>query len=168
MRSKDVWWPQRPAKAWVALGVAATALLAGTAVGSPPSGVTPTTFATAGLDAGEHLNNDRIKFQTKGPTDLRMQRLLFGANSTTGWHHHPGMVIVIVASGTLELWETDCSKTAYGPGSPNGQVFIEALPHAHQATSAAGADVYVTYVAPDASPPTFRVEENVPFCATQF
>lgn len=151
-----------------AVAAATVAVMSTAAFASPPTNVTPTTFATAGLDASEHLNNDRIKFQTKGPTDLRMQRLSFGANSTTGWHHHPGMVIVIVASGTIELWDTSCSKKAYGPGSPNGQVFVEALPHAHQATSAAGADVYVTYVAPDASPPTFRVEEPVPFCATSF
>lgn len=132
---------------------------------SPPSGVTITNFVTAGLDAGDHLNSDRIKFQTKGETDIRMQKLEFAAGGSTGWHHHPGMVIVEVASGTIELWDTSCGKVAYGPGSPNGQVFIEALPHAHQATSTAGATVYVTYVAPSADPPVFRVEEQVPFCA---
>lgn len=149
--------------------VAALAALATVpATASPPVNVTPTNFVTAGLDTPDHFNSDRIKFQTKGATDVRMQRLTFGTNSTTGWHHHPGMVIVAVESGTIELWDTDCSKKAYGPGSPNGQVFIEALPHAHQATSTAGATVYVTYVAPDANPPTFRVEESVPFCATSF
>jgi quercetin dioxygenase-like cupin family protein len=146
-------------------GMAATAMIATPSVASPPSGVTPTTFVTADLNAGDHLNDDRIKFQTKGPTDVRMQKLEFAAGGTTGWHHHPGMVIVVVASGTIELWNTSCGKTAYGPGSPNGQVFVEAGDHAHQATSAAGATVYVTYVAPSASPGVFRVEEQVPFCA---
>lgn len=146
-------------------GIAATAVIAAPAIGSPPSGITPTTYATADLDAGDHLNDDRIKFQTKAPTDVRMQLLSFGPNSTTGWHHHPGMVIVVVASGTIELWNSGCGKKAYGPGSPNGQVFVEAGDHAHQATSADGATVYVTYVAPSASPPVFRVEEQVPFCA---
>lgn len=168
MRGKDIWWPQRPTRAGIVAGIAAAALLAGTAMASPPSGVTPTNFATADLDAAEHFNSDRIKFQTKGATDVRMQKLTFGPNSTTGWHRHPGMVIVVVESGTIELWETDCSKKAYGAGSPNGQVFIEALPEAHQATSTDGATVYVTYVAPDANPPVFRAEENVPFCATTF
>jgi quercetin dioxygenase-like cupin family protein len=138
------------------------------AAASPASGVTATNFVTSGLNHAEHLNSDRIKFQTKGATDIRMQRLEFAAGSTTGWHHHPGMVMVAVESGTLTVWESDCSKKDYGPGSPNGAVFIEALDHAHQATSTNGANVFVTYVAPDATPPTFRVEEPVPFCATQF
>ena len=146
-------------------GIAAIAMIATPTMASPPSGVTPTTYATADLEAGDHLNSDRIKFQTKGPTDVRVQKLEFAAGGTTGWHHHPGMVMVVVASGTIELWNTSCGKTPYGPGSPNGQVFIEALPDAHQATSASGATVYVTYVAPSASPPVFRVEEPVPFCA---
>ena len=146
-------------------GMAVAGMIATPATASPPSGVTPTTYVTADLDAGDHLNSDRIKFQTKDETDIRMQKLEFAPGGTTGWHHHPGMVIVAVASGTIELWDTSCGKKAYGPGSPNGQVFIEALPHAHQATSTNGATVYVTYVAPSANPPAFRVEEQVPFCA---
>ena len=145
--------------------IAASGLIAAGATASAPSGVTPTTYVTADLEAGDHLNSDRIKFQTKDETDIRMQKLEFAAGGTTGWHHHPGMVIVVVASGTIELWDTSCGKSAYGPGSPNGQIFVEAGDHAHQATSTNGATVYVTYVAPSANPPVFRVEEQVPFCA---
>lgn len=145
------------------LGFAGVAVTPASA--SPPSGVAITNYVTVDLEAGDHLNSDRIKFQTKGPTDLRVQQLSFSPGGSTGWHYHPGMVIVTVASGTLTVWESDCSKTDYGPGSPNGAAFIEALPHAHQATSADGASVYVTYVVPDASPPVFRVEQPVPFCA---
>ena len=114
------------------------------------------------------VHNDRIDLKTRDATIIRMQLLTFGANSTTGWHHHPGMVIVGVESGSIELWNTDCSKTTYGAGSPNGTVFIEALPHAHQATSTAGALVRVTYIVPSTgavTPANFRVEEPVPFCA---
>ena len=147
-------------------GAAVAGTIPSPASASPPSNVTVENFATADLDQDVQVNNDRVKFQTKDPTDIRVQRLTFGANSTTGWHHHPGLVMVVVQSGTISLWETDCSQKQYGPGSPNGAVFIEALPNAHQATSQNGATVYVTYVAPSADPPVFRVEEQVPFCAT--
>lgn len=151
------------------LAMIATISLTGTvAMASPPSGVTTTTFVTAGLDSGDHLNNDRIKFQTKDSTVIRMQKLVFAAGGTTGWHHHPGMVMVAVESGTLTLWASDCSKTDYGPSSSNGAVFIEGAPHTHQATSTAGATVYVTYVVPSADPPVFRVDKPVPFCASSF
>ena len=152
-------------RAATAAAMVITAMTASPVIASPPSGLTTTNFVTADLDPADHINSDRIKFQTKGPTDIRMQKLEFAAGGATGWHHHPGMVIVAVASGTIEVWDTSCGKTAYGPGSPNGSVFIEALPHAHQATSTNGATIYVTYVVPNASPPTFRVEEQVPFCA---
>ena len=34
--------------------------------------------------------SDGITFQTKAPTDVRVQQFVFGPNSRTGWHHHPG------------------------------------------------------------------------------
>jgi hypothetical protein len=45
-------------------------------------------------------------------------------------------------------------------------VFVEGEQRVHEATSAGGAVVYATYVAPDASPPVFRVENSPPFCVT--
>ena len=150
------------------LGIAG---LATAAAASPPSNVSATNFVTETMEEKIKVHNDRIDLKTRDASIVRMQLLTFGADSTTGWHHHPGMVIVGVESGSIDLWEADCSKTTYGPGSPNGTVFIEALPHAHQATSTAGALVRVTYIVPSTGPVTpanFRVEEPVPFCATSF
>jgi len=145
----------------------ALAPIAAVSPASPPSGVTPTNYVTQTMPPIK-VHNDRISLKARDDSIVRMQLLSFGANSTTGWHHHPGMVIVGVESGSIDIWETDCSKTTYGPGSPNGSVFIEALPHAHQATSTEGALVRVTYIVPSTGPVTaanFRVEEPVPFCA---
>jgi quercetin dioxygenase-like cupin family protein len=147
------------------LGIAMAGTTAAPALASPPSGVTTTNFVTADLDPDDHINNDRIKFQTKDATDVRVQKLVFAAGATTGWHHHPGMVIVVVESGLLTLWRTDCSKTVYGPGSPNGAVFVEGHGDAHQATTDAGMTLYATYVVPSAAPPVFRIEDQIPFCA---
>jgi quercetin dioxygenase-like cupin family protein len=134
------------------------------AVASPPSGITITNFVTGNLDAADHFNSDRIKFQTKGPTDVRMQQIIFAPGGATGWHRHPGVVLVGVQSGTITLWDTSCGKVNLGPGS----VFVDAFDHGHQATSEGGATIQVTYIAPDASPPVFRTEEPVPLCAQAF
>ena len=153
----------------IAAAMVGIAAVATAAAASPPSNVTPTNYVTETLEEGVKAHNDRIDLKTRDASIVRMQLLTFGANSTTGWHHHPGLVIVGVESGSIDLWNEDCSRTTYGPSSPNGAVFIEALPHAHQATSAAGALVRVTYIVPSTGPVTpgnFRVEENVPFCAT--
>lgn len=60
----------------VAVGVIGTVAVA-VAVGSPGSGVAITTLVTANFDNTVHLNSDRVKFQTKGPTDVRLQKLVF-------------------------------------------------------------------------------------------
>ena len=145
------------------LGIVAAGTIGGVASASPGAGIISETFVTADFLEDVHYNHDRIKFQTKDPTKVRVQKLTFTPGSFTGWHHHPGTVIVSVQSGFVTHVEAaDCSAKVYGPGSPNGSVFTEGSDEAHQATSQGGATVYVTYVSPNS---TFRVEEPVPPCA---
>jgi quercetin dioxygenase-like cupin family protein len=144
------------------LASAAAVTIASVASASPPSNITVENLSAGDLDQVVQENNERIKFQTKDATDLKMQKFTFGANSATGWHHHPGATLVIVQSGSVELWHSDCGKKTYGPGSGNGSSWVEGE-MVHQATSESGATVYVTYIVPDGSP--VRVEEPVPFCA---
>jgi hypothetical protein len=146
-------------------GAAAVGMVPAAAWASPPSGITVENLAAGDLNVDVQENHDRVKFQTKDPTDFRLQRLTFGSGSATGWHHHPGVVLVTVQTGSVTVWHTDCSQKTYGPGSPNGNAFVEGI-MVHQATSESGATVYATYIVPDGSP--VRVEDQVPFCATSF
>ena len=107
------------------VGVAVIGTLAAVALGSPGSGVTTTNFVTANFDHAVHLNSDRVKFQTKDATDVRVQKLVFAAGAYSGWHHHPGMLLVAVESGAVTLWDSDCNSETYGPGLANGAVFAE-------------------------------------------
>lgn len=161
------WKPLKSAGAL--LGIAAVGLIATVASASPSSGnIETTNFVTANHDEPGHVNSDRVKFQTKNATDVRVQKLVFPAGAFTGWHHHPGIVIVAVQSGSLTLSQSDCSSKTYGPTSPHGAVFVEGHDSVQEARSTTGATVYVTYVAPSADPPVFRIEDPVPFCATSF
>ena len=137
------------------------AVAVGTAgLATPTVGVTPETFVTATFKDIANVNHDRVKFQTKGDVAVRVQRLTFAPGGTTGWHHHPGTVIVAIASGSVTLREHDCGvSTTYGPGLPAGSVFVEGHDESHTATSAQGAVVYATYIDPTA---TFRVDEPSP------
>ncbi len=152
---------------WIAvtLGVALIGMLGAVALASPGSGVTPTTLVTADFEDTVHLNSDRVKFETKDATDVRVQKLVFAAGGYSGWHHHPGIIIVAVESGAVTLMDSECNSVTYGPGLPAGAVFVEGGDHPAQASSATGATVYVTYVAPDANPPVFRIEDDPPPCA---
>jgi quercetin dioxygenase-like cupin family protein len=138
-----------------------TANLSTPALASPGANVTPTNYVTATLSEEVQGNHDRIKLQTKDSTIVRVQKLEFAPGGYTGFHHHPGIVVVSVASGSLTLVDSSCATETYGAGS----VFVESDDHVHQAISPEGATVYVTYIVPDTSPPSFRIEEQVPFCA---
>jgi hypothetical protein len=158
----------RSRKLWIAATVAVAVIgVAGVALGLPGSGVTSTTLVTANFDNTLHMNSDGVKLQTKDATDVRVQKLEFAAGSYSGWHHHPGIILVAVASGAVTLWDPDCNSVTYGPDSPNGAVFAEGGDDPVQATSTNGATAYVTYVAPNANPPVFRIEDDLPpdFCA---
>jgi quercetin dioxygenase-like cupin family protein len=134
----------------------------GPAIASPGNGVSAENFVPlASLQDEAQINHDRVKLQTKEATAVRVQRLTFAPGAFTGWHHHPGAVIVTIASGSVTLTDGACQEKTYGPGSPNGNVFIEGHDDGHQASSAGGAVVYVTYISPDG---TFRVEDPAQTC----
>jgi quercetin dioxygenase-like cupin family protein len=132
------------------------------AAASPGEGViTPENFVTGTLPGDVQMNSDRVKFQTKDDTAVRVQKLTFSAGSRTGWHHHPGVVIVSVQSGTLRLKHSDCMVHEYGPGD----VFVEGEARVHEASTVGGAVIFGTYISSSVNPLVFRVEDDVPFCA---
>ena len=163
MRSNPLRWM----KTWTAaaVGLAVIGTLAAVAIASAGFGVTPTTLVTADFATTVHVNSDRVKFQTKGATDVRVQKLVFSPGGYSGWHHHPGIIIVAVQSGAVTLMNSECNSVTYGPGLSDGSVFVEAGDNPVQASSANGATAYVTYVAPNADPPLFRIEDDPPPCA---
>jgi hypothetical protein len=143
-------------------GLALVGTFTAVALGSAGSGFAPATLVTANFESTVQLNSDRVKFQTKDPTDVRLQKIVIGAGGFSGWHHHPGFVIVAVASGSVTWSRSDCSSKTYGPGLPDGAVFTESGDDPGQATSVGGATVYATYVAPHADPAVFRIEDAPP------
>ena len=150
------------------VGVAVVGTLAAVALGSPGFGnVTTLLVAKADLNDAVHLNSDRIKFQTKGPTDVRVQTITFAPGGYSGWNHKPGFALVAVQSGEVTEFDSQCNGTTYGPNSPNGAVFVEYgdEPGEVRNASSAPATIYSTVVAPDADPAVFRIEDDPPPCA---
>ena len=149
----------------VVCGVAAAAALA-----SPPSPgfVAANLVGEAELPARVHVNSDRVKLQTKDAVDVRVQEVTIEPGGRSGWHHHPGLVIVAVKEGTVTLVDgADCSATEYGPDSPNGSVFVEAgdTPgEARNTSTDEPAKAYATFVAPDQDPGVFRIEDPPGIC----
>jgi hypothetical protein len=150
-----------------AVALLGAAVLPPAALGSPGGGFTAPVLVTANLDHKIKINSDRVKLQTPRRTDVRVQQFVFEAGGYTGWHHHPGLVIIAVASGSLTFWDSKCHARTYGPDLPNGAVLTESGDEPGQVTSENGGMSYVTYIAPNADPPVFRIEDNPPPCAAQ-
>jgi quercetin dioxygenase-like cupin family protein len=148
-----------------AVGMVALAALTHPANASPATGFTTTTLGTGSLIAPVKAHHDGVRLTTKQDTDVRVQQVQITPGGTSGWHHHPGIVIVVVSSGSVTFWDNQCNKTDYGPGLPNGATFIESADEPGQVTSTAGATNYATYIVPKGNPSVFRIEDVAPSCA---
>ena len=155
----------RSKKKWGAL-IAGVAVV-GTFVTVALATHTPFNFTTTPLGTGNLVNDikqnsDRGKFQTKDPVDVRVARVDIAPGGYSGWHHHPGVVIVTVAQGAVTFTHSDCSSKTYGPGQPDGAVFVEGGDNPAQASNRGTTPVisYVTFIAPHANPPVFRIDDH--------
>ena len=146
------------------LAVALVIVFAGTALATAASGLTPTTLSRGTVAEEVHFNTGEVKFQTKADVDLVTQTITFAAGSTSGWHAHPGVVLVTIASGSLVRYDGNCSATTYTAGSARS-AFIESGDHSglvrNESTSAAV--VYVTYIVPKGTT-ALRIDKADPNC----
>jgi quercetin dioxygenase-like cupin family protein len=101
----------------IILGAFASLLLAGIAVATPGSGVSSTTLALGN-------SASRIDANAKPGLDVVVQDLIWAPGAFTGWHSHPGVVIVVVKTGALTVYQSDdgrCKSKVYSAG----QTFAE-------------------------------------------
>jgi hypothetical protein len=140
----------------------ANLFLAGSVQATPPVNWSGTPLVIANLNDIARTNDERIKFQTKDPTDTQVVRLEWAANGSSGWHHHPGMVLVQVASGSIDVTRVEngrCETKTYSAGSS----FVEG-DSAHVGVSSSGAVAYATAIITDGQPG--RINDDAPSCAS--
>jgi quercetin dioxygenase-like cupin family protein len=147
----------------IGLGAATVIAAAGAtiALANPGTLITTTQLGhRATLSDSVQVNQDRVKFQTKDPTDVLVQTITFQPGGTSGWHFHPGLVIVVVESGQVTTHDASCQTTTYAAH----QSFVESgtQPFMVSNDGATNAVVYATIVVPQGSP--FRIETGPPAC----
>jgi quercetin dioxygenase-like cupin family protein len=147
------------------LAVVTALAVVGTALATMASGITVTTFVRATLDANKPhdgvkaYSGDDVKLHTKGATDVAVQTITSPPGGSSGWHSHPGVVLVAVQSGTVTVYHADCNATHYGPG----QAFVEVGDHAVlvRNNTTSNAVLYVTLIVPK-SAPSLRIDQPQP------
>jgi quercetin dioxygenase-like cupin family protein len=147
----------------VAVAVTALTLLAlivGTAIATTPSGVTPTLLTRATL--GEFVaHNDGITLKSpRNSADVTNVRVDLQPGGSTGWHHHPGVAVVAVASGTVTEYDEGCRKSVI----TTGEGFVESRDEVHLVHNEGSipAVLYVTFITRTETPQGVTISDPQP------
>lgn len=103
----------------------------GTAIGTPGAGV----LSAPVLARGDFLERVDVKIKADtgnglvvsnapGAGEVVVQEITIAPNGTTGWHSHPGPVVVVVKAGALTYVRADggaCIEKTY----PAGKAFVD-------------------------------------------
>ena len=87
----------------------------------------------------------------KGATDVLQADLIFQPGGTTGWHIHPGPVVVVIKSGALtEIHRNGCMVV-----HPAGSAFFEDPDEVHNVVNQSGVvtEVLATFLSPAGTQP---------------
>jgi quercetin dioxygenase-like cupin family protein len=99
----------------VTVGVTVLALLAvvvGAALATPPKEATTTPLTRATLGNFE-AKNDGIEVESeRRSADIAIAKVVLKPGGTTGWHHHPGVTLVSVASGTVAEYDKNVRRVS--------------------------------------------------------
>ena len=147
----------------VTVGVTVLALLAlvvGAAFATTPSGVTPTplTRATLGTFVAQ---NDGITIKSpRRSADVTNVRVDLQPGATTGWHHHPGVAVVAVASGTVTEYDEGCRQSVI----TRGDGFVESRDEVHLVHNEGSipAVLFVTFITPSETPQGVTISDPQP------
>jgi quercetin dioxygenase-like cupin family protein len=134
-------------------GLGAAALVGGLALGAFGSGSArgqAPPLQIIGLAEGYSPDNNVI-LHLKGPTDVLQTDLIFQPGGGTGWHTHPGPVVVVIKTGALTEIHSDGCITVH----PAGSVFFEEAGVVHNAVNQTSGvtDVYATFLSPSGTQP---------------
>jgi hypothetical protein len=150
----------------IVAGLALLPVTAGIALATPPIGIISAPVHARGTHA-ERLNvhsKAGVKLQTKSSVDFVTQQIMIAPGGTTGWHSHPGPVLVTVKSGELTLVyadDTSCQGRTYRAGESFVDRGDETV---HTALNRGGTNLefWATYLVPGAPGTALRIDAASP------
>ena len=143
--------------------------IVGAALATPGVGILGAPVHARGTNADE-LNVHSaagIKLKTRDPLDFVTQQITIAPGGTTGWHSHPGPVLVTVKSGALTLVYAD-DPTCAGRAYTAGQSFVDRgdeTVHTALNLGATNVELWATYLVPGDPGVPFRIDATDPACS---
>jgi len=155
-------------------GVSAAVVIAGVALATPTVGLFYNNIlvtGTANRDIHAHAQvavpgSDDESFsaelETEGASNFVVQDAVFSPGGTTGWHSHPGVLLLSLTadSGPIDWYDAKCMKHVYQPGDSwtEGTTLHDVVN-----SSSLNAHFIVTYVI--AKGMSKRTDQPAPACA---
>jgi len=114
----------------------------------------------AGQEPGDDDNDWNGMLYLSGPTNVQTQDFDYYPGGHSGWHSHPGVLVLTVVSGTIEWYDANCNKTVYNAGD----TFTENTA-THYLRNAGTGDLHgmATYLLAKGQPR--RIDQPAPSCA---
>ena len=147
------------------LAVGLIVVFAGTVLATGALNFASTPLARGTLSESVHFNTGEVKFQTKGSVDFATNSVTIGPNGSSGWHSHPGVTLVSVASGSVVHYDAHCVATVY----PAGTAFVESGDHplvVRNESDTTPAVNIVTFIVPAGANP-LRIDKPNPGCSVE-
>ena len=124
------------------------ALVVGAALATPPKDATVTPLTRATLGKFE-ANNDGIDVESEQRSaDIAIAKVVLKPGGSTGWHSHPGVTLVSVASGTVAGYDNKCEKTVYKAGEGFADLASNGAGHVVRNKGNEKAVLYATFLVP--------------------
>jgi hypothetical protein len=143
-------------------------LITGVALATPGVGIISAPVQARGTNAEKlNIHSDAgIKLKTRSSVDFVTQTITIAPGGTTGWHSHPGPVLVTVKTGALTLvYASD--PTCAGQVYSAGQSFVDrGDENIHTALNrgTTNVELWATYLVPGAAGAPFRLDAADPGC----
>jgi quercetin dioxygenase-like cupin family protein len=153
--------------------VSAACVVAGIAVATPSLGILSNIISVVGtinhdVHAHAHValpgsdDGFSAELETEGPANFIVQDVVFAPLGTTGWHKHPGVLLLSLTadSGSIDWYDANCGKHVYNAGDSwtEGTTLHDVVNN-----SSLNAHFIVTYVV--AKGVAKRTDEPAPSCA---
>lgn len=139
--------------------IAACGLLTASTLAFATPGVNPPApedLVVGVLDGRAKARQDGVELKVKQDTTVRHFTLTYTPGSNSGWHSHPGIVVAIVASGSVTRQTSDTCRVETFTA---GEAFTEVAPHLVANPSGTDAVLRITQFFPEGASP---LREDLP------
>jgi quercetin dioxygenase-like cupin family protein len=135
----------------LALGTINTEVLERAKVALPP---------VVGQQQEEEDNEWTAKLITSGPSNFIVQDASIFPGGHTGWHSHPGILMITVTEGSIEWYNANCEKSVYHVGD---SLTENTQTHLFRNVGSVNARISVAYVIAKGQPR--RIDQPAPACS---